>query len=82
MIRILPAGAACGALLLGACGGPQEKAAEARADHVEQIGEQQADALEKAAKATDAQQSTFEKQADAVEDNAEARADEIRKAAK
>jgi hypothetical protein len=82
MIRILPVGAACAALLLGACGGPEEKAADQKADAVEKIGEQQADALQNAAKATDAQQGTFEKQADAVEDNAQARADEIRKAAK
>ncbi len=82
MIRILSVGAACAALLLGACGGPEEKAAEQHADTVEKIGEVQADALKEAAKATDAQQGTFEKQADAVEDNAQARADEIRKAAK
>ncbi len=82
MIRILSVAAACSALMLTACGGPEKKAADARAEHVEQLGEQQADALENAAKATDAQQSTYEKQADAVEDNAEARADEIRKAAK
>ena len=79
MIRILSVAAvAFGALMLTACGGPEKEAANARADHVEQLGDQQADALEKAAEATDAQQNTFEKQADAVEDNAEKRADEIR----
>jgi hypothetical protein len=82
MIRTLSVAAACGALLLGACGSPEEKAAGQRADTVEKIGEVQADALKEAAKATDAQQSTFEKQADAVRDNARARGDEIRKAAK
>lgn len=83
MIRILSVvAAACGALMLTACGGPEQDAANARADHVEQLGEQQADALEKAAEATDAQQNTFEKQADAVEENAEKRAEEIRDAAK
>jgi len=83
MIRILSVvAAACGALMLTACGGPEKEAADARADHVEKLGEQQADALEKAAEATDAQQNTFEKQADAVEQNAEKRAEEIRDAAK
>lgn len=81
MIRLLSV-AACSALMLTACSGPEQKAANAQADHVEKLGEQQADALKNAAKATDAQQSTFEQQADAVEDNAEKRADEIRKAAK
>lgn len=74
MIRILSvAAAACGALMLTACGGPEKDAADARADHVEKLGEQQAAAL---------QQNTFEKQAEAVEENAEKRAEEIRDAAK
>ena len=81
MIRILTAGAVCGALLLGACSGPEQKAADQKAESVEKMGEAQADALKDAAKATDAQQGTFEKQADAVKDNAEDRADEIRKSA-
>lgn len=83
MIRILSVAAAgCAALMLAACGGPEQDAANARADHVEKLGEQQADALQKAAEATDAQQTTFEKQADAVEENAQKRAEEIRDAAK
>lgn len=81
MMRILSVGSVCGAMLLAACGGPEENAADARAERVEEIGEQQAEALEKAAEATDAQQTTFEDQAEAVEENAERRADEIRAAA-
>ena len=50
MIRILSVAAAgCAALMLAACGGPEQDAANARADHVEKLGEQQADALQKAA---------------------------------
>ena len=47
MIRILSVAAAgCAALMLAACGGPEQDAANARADHVEKLGEQQADAVE------------------------------------
>jgi hypothetical protein len=84
MLKIaLPFAALAAVLSLSACESPADKAAEQKADAIENQGEAQADALERQAAATsnEAAETALNNKADAVENAADARADAIEQAA-